>query len=149
VVTAGNTAYCLIELLDGERHFNESNVGCSRLNLTGEDLSYLGTFACIHTGDKTVTARAIAGRHGLHALIAPVRPSRKQRCPLVAIEQYARWRRSDGRLFDPWLRVHERLGATVLKPEPRSLRITGTLAEWEDWTSMTFPEPMRASRPAA
>ena len=38
------------------------------------------------------------------------------------------------------MRVHERLGAEILKPEPRSLRITGTVAEWESWTGMTFPE---------
>jgi len=43
-------------------------------------------------------------------------------------------------LFDPWMRVHERLGATILKPEPHSLRITGTVTEWEGWTQMTFPE---------
>lgn len=38
------------------------------------------------------------------------------------------------------MRVHERLGATVLKPEPLSLRITGTTTEWEDWTGMPFPD---------
>jgi len=36
--------------------------------------------------------------------------------------------------------VHERLGARVLHPLPRSLRITGTVAEWESWTAMAFPE---------
>ncbi len=82
----------------------------------------------------------LARRHGLAALIAPVRPSWKERYPLVPIERYARWRRGDGFLFDPWMRVHERLGAIVLKPEPRSLRITGTVGEWEEWTGMTFPE---------
>ena len=84
--------------------------------------------------------REIAGRHGFEALIAPVRPNWKERYPLVPIEQYASWRRADGLLFDPWMRVHERLGATVLKPEPRSLRITGTVNEWEAWTEMAFPE---------
>ncbi|MGZ4397496.1 MAG: hypothetical protein ACXVZ1_03660, partial [Gaiellaceae bacterium] len=71
---------------------------------------------------------------------APVRPSWKERYPLVPIERYATWRRSDGLFFDPWMRVHERLGARILKPEPRSLRITGTIAEWEEWTHTLFPE---------
>ena len=82
----------------------------------------------------------LARRHGLGSLIAPVRPSRKERYPLVPIERYAGWRRADGLLFDPWMRVHERLGAAVLKPEPESLRITGTVDEWEGWTGMSFPE---------
>ena len=82
----------------------------------------------------------LARRHDLNALIAPVRPSWKERYPLVPIERYADWRRGDGLLLDPWLRVHERRGAIVLKPEPRSLRITGSVAEWEEWTGMSFPE---------
>jgi hypothetical protein len=82
----------------------------------------------------------IARRHGLTSLIAPVRPSWKERYPLIPIERYAEWRRPDGLLFDPWMRVHERLGATVLKAEPHSLRITGTVVEWETWTAMSFPE---------
>jgi hypothetical protein len=82
----------------------------------------------------------IARRHGFGAVIAPVRPSWKERYPLVPIERYTAWRREDGLLLDPWMRVHERLGADVLKPEPESLRITGTVAEWEEWTEMAFPE---------
>jgi len=82
----------------------------------------------------------LARRHGLASLIAPVRPSWKDRYPLAAIERYAAWRRDDGFLFDPWLRIHERAGGTILKPEPRSLRITGTVAEWEEWTELAFPE---------
>jgi hypothetical protein len=82
----------------------------------------------------------IAREHGLGAVIAPVRPNWKERYPLVPIERYASWRRADGLLFDPWLRVHERLGAELLRPEPQSLRITGTVAEWEEWTEMAFPE---------
>lgn len=74
---------------------------------------------------------AIARTHGLSVLIAPVRPSWKERHPLTPIERYAGVRRpEDGLPFDPWMRVHERLGAEVLKPEPESLRITGTVAEW-------------------
>jgi hypothetical protein len=84
--------------------------------------------------------RDIAREHGLGALIAPVRPNWKERYPLTPIERYAAWRRDDGLLFDPWMRVHERLGGEVLKPEPRSLRITASVAEWEERTAMAFPE---------
>lgn len=84
--------------------------------------------------------RVIAERDGLTHLVAPVRPSLKERYPLTAIDRYIRWRRADGQLLDPWMRVHERLGARVATPLPRSLRITGTVDEWETWTGMAFPE---------
>ena len=84
--------------------------------------------------------RLIGERQGLRRLVAPVRPSLKERYPLTAIDRYVRWRREDGQLLDPWMRIHERLGARVSTPLPRSLRITGTVSEWESWTGMSFPE---------
>jgi GNAT superfamily N-acetyltransferase len=84
--------------------------------------------------------RELCRRHGLARLIAPVRPSRKERYPLVPIERYAAWTRADGLPFDPWMRVHARLGGQVLRPEPESLRITGSVAEWESWTGLELPE---------
>ncbi|GAA2132238.1 hypothetical protein [Nocardioides bigeumensis] len=83
--------------------------------------------------------RTLAGREGLTHLVAPVRPSMKDRYPITPIEQYVAWRRDDGQLLDPWMRVHERLGARVSTPLPDSLRITGTVAEWESWTGLAFP----------
>ncbi len=82
---------------------------------------------------------ALARAHGLCHLIAPVRPSLKDRYPLVAIERYMTWRRDDGELFDPWLRTHARAGGRLVRPAPRSLRIAGTIAEWEQWTAMRLP----------
>lgn len=84
--------------------------------------------------------REIAARHGLRRFVAPVRPSWKERYPLTPIERYVTWRRPDGQLLDPWMRIHERLGARVSTPLPRSLRITGSVAEWESWTGLLFPE---------
>ncbi len=84
--------------------------------------------------------KAIAAREGFDTLLAPLRPSWKDRYPLTPIERYVAWARDDGLPFDPWLRVHVRMGAEILKPEPESLRITGTVAEWESWTRMAFPE---------
>lgn len=84
--------------------------------------------------------REIAARHGFDTLIAPVRPSLKPRYPLIDIDRYARWQRPDGLPFDPWLRVHARAGAVIIRPCPLSMRITGTVAEWEAWAGMAFPE---------
>jgi hypothetical protein len=84
--------------------------------------------------------RALAQNQGFTDLIAPVRPSWKDRYPLAPIERYVQWTGNDGLPFDPWLRVHHRMGAEIVKPEPHSLIITGTVAEWEEWTQMEFPE---------
>ena len=43
-------------------------------------------------------------------------------------------------LFDPWLRLHERLGAKLLRVAPASMTVEGTVAEWEEWAGMAFPE---------
>jgi hypothetical protein len=73
-------------------------------------------------------------------MIAPVRPTLKESYPLTPMERYARWKRADGLPFDPWLRVHGRLGARFLRVAPRSMVIEGTISEWEEWTGMRFPE---------
>ncbi|HUK98329.1 MAG TPA: hypothetical protein VLV46_11790 [Gaiellaceae bacterium] len=119
------------------RGFDEggANVLCALVIMVPNDVQSRGISRLAVQG-----MAEIARRHGLGSLIAPVRPSWKERYPLVPIERYAGWRRPDGLLFDPWMRVHERLGATILKPEPQSLRITGTVGEWESWTAMSFPE---------
>jgi hypothetical protein len=83
--------------------------------------------------------RMLAERQGLRHLVAPVRPSWKERYPVTPIEEYVRWRRADGQLLDPWMRVHERLGARVSTPLPQSLLITGSVSEWESWTGLPLP----------
>jgi hypothetical protein len=82
----------------------------------------------------------LARRHRLRRLIAPVRPSWKDRYPLAPIERYVTWRRADGQLLDPWMRLHERLGARVATTLPHSMRITGTVDDWETWTGLALPE---------
>jgi hypothetical protein len=87
--------------------------------------------------------RGVAARHDLDALIAPVRPTFKHRYPTTPMRRHVRWTLPDGAPFDPWLRVHWRLGAKFLHVAPRSMVVTGTVAEWEKWTKMTFPESGR------
>jgi hypothetical protein len=50
--------------------------------------------------------------------------------------------------LDPWLRTHARLGARILRPEPRSLQIRATVADWQAWTGMSFPGDGRYIFPA-
>ncbi|WP_250003958.1 hypothetical protein [Actinoplanes sp. M2I2] len=80
-----------------------------------------------------------AGADGLAHVVAPLRPTWKDRYPTVPMAEYATWARPDGLSIDPWIRTHQRMGATVLGPARRSMVIAGTVAEWEQWTGMLFP----------
>ena len=69
--------------------------------------------------------RALARAHGLSALVAPVRPTLKASYPLTPMERYVEWKRPDGSPFDPWLRVHWRLGAEFVRIAPWTLSPSG------------------------
>ncbi|CAN5241311.1 transferase [soil metagenome] len=77
---------------------------------------------------------------GLSSVIAPVRPTLKERYPLIPIERYVEWRRDDGSHFDPWIRIHERMGGKILAAAPESMTISAPVADWESWTGMRFPD---------
>ena len=84
--------------------------------------------------------RKIAERRGHADLIAPVRPNQKALYPLTPMERYIHWRRADALPQDAWMRVHARLGATIMRVAERSMTVSGTVTEWESWTKLTFPE---------
>ena len=84
--------------------------------------------------------KEIARRHELEWLIAPVRPNLKESYPITPMERYVEWRREDGLMFDPWLRTHERLGARFAGIAPEGNVFRATVAEWEDWTGLSFPD---------
>ena len=69
----------------------------------------------------------------LASVIAPVRPTWKERYPLIPIERYIEWRRDDGSHFDPWIRMHERVGGEILAPAPDSMTIRRPMVEWEEF----------------
>ena len=84
--------------------------------------------------------KSLAIQHGFINLIVPVRPTWKARYPLQSIKSYATWQNKDGLLYDPWLRTHQRLGAAIMKCVDSTLKIEGTVEDWENWTGMIFPE---------
>lgn len=81
--------------------------------------------------------RALANRHALSALLAPVRPIWKSRYPLIPMARYVEWTREDGSPVDPWIRVHWRLGAEPLCVAPNALTVEASITEWEKWTGET------------
>ena len=84
--------------------------------------------------------RDAARTHGLNELIAPVRPTLKERYPLIPIERFVKWRRENGTHFDPWIRTHERVGGEIIAPAPQSMVIEATASDWEEWTGLSLPE---------
>lgn len=84
--------------------------------------------------------REAARAHGLRQLIAPVRPTLKERYPLIPIERFVEWRRTDGTHLDPWIRTHERVGGEIIGVAPRSMVIEAPAADWQEWTGLGLPE---------
>lgn len=84
--------------------------------------------------------REIARQNNLRHLVAPVRPSRKSLYPLIPMERYIHWKTEDDEVFDPWMRVHARLGAQIIKVCPQSMNIPGSIDQWEEWSGMRLPE---------
>jgi hypothetical protein len=85
------------------------------------------------------TLRALAGhgrRAGFRDIVVPVRPSRKHERPRLPMPEYLALVRPDGLPEDPWLRVHVRAGGEVLKVCPASMTISGSLAQWREWTGL-------------
>jgi GNAT superfamily N-acetyltransferase len=91
-------------------------------------------------GQVITALRDRATQARLPRVIVPVRPTLKSRYPLTPMSDFARWTRADGLHLDPWIRTHQRLGAQILCPAPRSMIVEGTVAQWEAWAAMAFPE---------
>ena len=94
-------------------------------------------------GLSTMMVRAmrdIGRSKGFKYLVAPVRPNQKSQYPLSSIDDYIKWTNDDGLPFDAWLRVHARIGAKILKPCHEAMIIRGTRADWEEWTTLKFPQ---------
>lgn len=81
----------------------------------------------------------LAVNSGFQALIVPLRPSNKHEYPLVDMDDYIQWKNEKGMPFDNWLRVHIRMGGDIVGVCARSMFISGTVCEWQEWTNQTFP----------
>ena len=93
-----------------------------------------------YSGTMLGAMRAAGRAAGYRAVMACVRPTEKHHYPLTPIERYATWVREDGLPFDPWVRLHVRLGGRIVRASPRSMTVRGSVADWASWTGLTFPD---------
>ncbi|MFD8790763.1 N-acetyltransferase [Streptomyces vinaceus] len=90
------------------------------------------------SGRMLAAMRDNARARGFAEVVAPVRPSGKPAEPETPMEEYAYRTREDGLPYDPWLRVHVRAGAVIDSVAPLSMTVTGSLAQWREWTGLPF-----------
>ena len=83
--------------------------------------------------------KAAAADAGISAMIAPVRPVLKAHYPLTPMAQYLSWRTEDGQAFDPWVRLHLRVGGVQAGIAYPSMTIRGTRAQWQEWADLSMP----------
>jgi GNAT superfamily N-acetyltransferase len=100
-------------------------------------------------GQVITALRDRAGQARVPRVVVPVRPTLKSRYPLTPMSRFAQWTRPDGLHLDPWIRTHQRLGARILCPAPRSMIVEGPVAQWQEWAGMPFPESGRYVVPGA
>lgn len=79
-----------------------------------------------------------ARKLGYGELFAPLRPTGRAADVTASMADYIARTRLDGLPADPWLRTHVRVGAEVIGVAPRSMTITGSLAQWRAWTGLPF-----------
>lgn len=83
--------------------------------------------------------KRIAKSYGYSNLILPVRPTLKSQYPTISMDNYIKWEKDD-LPFDPWLRVHIKIGGEILKVANPSMIVRGTVSDWQRWTGMHFGE---------
>ncbi|WP_399926061.1 N-acetyltransferase [Streptomyces kanamyceticus] len=104
---------------------------------------------------KGVSARMLtamrdnARARGFREVVAPVRPNAKHLEPATPIDEYAHRTREDGLPHDPWLRVHVRAGGVIEKVAHASMTVSGSTAQWREWTGLPFDKEGPVEVPGA
>lgn len=101
------------------------------------------------SGRMVAAMRDNARGRGFRELVAPVRPTAKHHEPATPMAEYAFRTRDDGLPFDPWLRTHVRAGSVIDSVAPASMVVSGSLAQWREWTGLPFDTDGWVDVPAA
>ncbi len=96
----------------------------------GEGLSYAALNAM----------KQLAVSEGFEEILIPVRPTMKKISQTMDLLDYCSQRDENGKASDPWLRVHENCGGTVIGYCEKSQLITGSIIQWQHWSGETFTD---------
>jgi len=92
--------------------------------------------------------KKLAKFYGYSNFILPIRPTLKSQYPTIPMENYINWEKNN-LPFDPWLKVHLRLGGQILKVANSSMVVKGTVSDWGKCTGMYFGESNQYIIPGA
>lgn len=140
----GGWDWAFIEAVKDHKQGVSSNFHCAIQIVIHPDYQGQGLSASMIEAVRSVTSAK-----SLQSLIIPIRPNEKSKYPLISIDDYITWKTERGLPFDPWIRVHARLGGKIIKTCHESKTIRGTRAEWEVWTKMKFPQSGQYTVPGA
>ena len=122
-----------------EKGFRDKQESLNPSTLVGLSLVILPEFQGRNLSRMLLsTLQDLAKRKEMRDVLVPVRPTMKSRYPKMAMGDYLSKLMSNGLPFDPWVRTHVKLGAKFLTIAHQSMVVTGTVAEWEEWTGKTF-----------
>jgi GNAT superfamily N-acetyltransferase len=71
--------------------------------------------------------------------LIPVRPTHKAEFPYLPMKIYVEKRRNDGKIYDPWLRLHLENGGQLVKICHRAMTVKLPLTDWYRFNAKASP----------
>jgi GNAT superfamily N-acetyltransferase len=78
-------------------------------------------------------AKLMGHELGHQGMLVPVRPTRKAEFVHLPMAAYLKKRNSEGKIFDPWQRLHLEMGAHLIKICHRAMTIQLSWAQWLEY----------------
>jgi len=124
-----------------KKGFDDLKAGIEPNLLCGLSITINPKFQGIGLSAEMVKSMVQIGKNcKLDSLIIPIRPTIKKDFPQLDIKQYIVLKREDEQLFDPWLRIQEKLGGKIIKVCSKAMDIRGSVQDWKNWTGVNFPQ---------
>jgi len=81
--------------------------------------------------------RALSRNAGFHHFIVILRPVFKTQHQELSIDDYCQLIDENNLVRDKWIQLHLKKGGVIIKTEPHSQFVSGTVEEWKKWENRT------------